>query len=86
MFNFGDGAVAGLVVGERRAERGARRARDHERLVLAPGEGRRGGSVDPDGYRFLDVADPAAMKGGLDEVSLPNFVAAARGRGRALRR
>ncbi len=28
---------------------------------------------------FLDVADPAQMKGGLDEVSLPNFVAAAEG-------
>ena len=45
-----------------------------------------GGSVEPpshatvDGRRhFLDVADPAQMKGGLDEVSLPNFVAAAEG-------
>ncbi len=38
-----------------------------------------GGSADPDGYRFLDVADPASMKGGLDDESLPNFVAAARG-------
>ena len=45
-----------------------------------------GGSVEPashasvDGRRhFLDVADPAGMKGGLDEVSLPNFVAAAEG-------
>ena len=38
-----------------------------------------GGSVDPDGYRYLDVADPAAMKEGLDGDSLPNFVAAARG-------
>ena len=38
-----------------------------------------GGSVDPDGYRFLDVQDPAEMKGGLDQESLPNFVAAARG-------
>jgi 3-oxoacyl-[acyl-carrier-protein] synthase-3 len=36
--------------------------------------------VSPNGgYRFLDVADPASMKGGLDEVSLPNFVAAAQG-------
>ena len=43
--------------------------------VKVPG----GGSVDPGGYRYLDVADPAAMKGGLDRVSLPNFVAAARG-------
>ena len=45
-----------------------------------------GGSVEPashatvDGRRhYLDVADPAQMKGGLDEVSLPNFVAAAKG-------
>jgi 3-oxoacyl-[acyl-carrier-protein] synthase-3 len=39
-----------------------------------------GGSVSPNGgYRFLDVADPTSMKGGLDDVSLPNFVAAARG-------
>jgi len=39
-----------------------------------------GGSVFPNGgYRFLDVADPAQMKQGLDGVSLANFVAAARG-------
>ena len=45
-----------------------------------------GGSVEPAseasvrGRRhYLDVADPADMKGGLDVVSLPNFVAAARG-------
>jgi 3-oxoacyl-[acyl-carrier-protein] synthase-3 len=39
-----------------------------------------GGSVSPNGgYRFLDVADPAEMKQGLDRVSLTNFVAAARG-------
>ena len=31
------------------------------------------------GYRFLDVADPSAMKERLDEVSLPNFVRAAEG-------
>ena len=52
-----------------------------------------GGSVEPAsaesvaGRRhYLDVADPAEMKGGLDEVSLPNFVAAARGARRALGR
>ena len=28
---------------------------------------------------YLDVADPASMKNGLDEVSLANFVGAARG-------
>lgn len=85
MFNFGDGAVAGLLT----------RNAPHELLgchaitdgsfslqVKVPA----GGSVEPAsaasvaGRRhFLDVADPAEMKGGLDEVSLPNFVAAARG-------
>jgi 3-oxoacyl-[acyl-carrier-protein] synthase-3 len=79
MFNFGDGAVAGLLVGEpdRNEVLGAHALTDgsYSLQVKVPG----GGSREPDGYRFLDVADPAAMKGGLDEVSLPNFVAAARG-------
>ena len=85
MFNFGDGAVAGLLT----------RDRGHELLgchaltdgsfslqVKVPA----GGSVEPASVEsvagrrhFLDVADPTQMKGGLDEVSLPNFVAAARG-------
>ena len=39
MFNFGDGAVAGLARRRRRAQRAARLARDHRRLVLAAGEG-----------------------------------------------
>jgi 3-oxoacyl-[acyl-carrier-protein] synthase-3 len=85
MFNFGDGAVAGLLT----------RDGGHELLgchaltdgsfslqVKVPA----GGSVEPASAEsvaarrhFLDVADPAEMKGGLDEVSLPNFVAAARG-------
>jgi 3-oxoacyl-[acyl-carrier-protein] synthase-3 len=45
-----------------------------------------GGAVEPasaesvEGRRhYLDVADPAQMKGGLDDVSLSNFVGAARG-------
>jgi 3-oxoacyl-[acyl-carrier-protein] synthase-3 len=79
MFNFGDGAVAGLLVGEpdRNEVLGAHALTDgsYSLQVKVPG----GGSREPDGYRFLDVADPASMKGGLDEVSLPNFVAAARG-------
>ncbi len=78
MFNFGDGAVAGLLL------------RDHPRnellasyaitdgslslQVKLPGTG----SVDPGGYRHLDVADPAAMKARLDATSLDNFVGAAR--------
>jgi 3-oxoacyl-[acyl-carrier-protein] synthase-3 len=79
MFNFGDGAVAGLLVAEpeRNEVLGAHAITDgsYSLQVKVPG----GGSRDPDGYRFLDVADPASMKGGLDEVSLPNFVAVARG-------
>ena len=40
----------------------------------------RGGSVHvDDGYPFLDVDDPAAMKEQLDESSLRNFVRAADG-------
>jgi 3-oxoacyl-[acyl-carrier-protein] synthase-3 len=79
MFSFGDGAVAGLLQGDadRNEVLGAHAITDgsYSLQVKVPG----GGSVDPDGYRFLDVADPASMKGGLDQVSLPNFVAAARG-------
>lgn len=86
MFNFGDGAVAGLLVAD--ADRNLVLAShaitdgSFALQVKVPA----GGSVEPaslDSVRgrrhFLDVADPAAMKGGLDEVSLPNFVAAARG-------
>ncbi len=86
MFNFGDGAVAGLLV----ADTG-------ENLLLASHavtDGSfalqvkvpAGGSVEPPSLEsvtsrrhFLDVADPASMKNGLDDVSLGNFVAAARG-------
>jgi 3-oxoacyl-[acyl-carrier-protein] synthase-3 len=79
MFNFGDGAVAGLLVADpdRNEVLGAHALTDgsYSLQVKVPG----GGSADPDGYRFLDVADPAVMKDGLDAVSLPNFVAAARG-------
>ena len=79
MFNFGDGAVAGLLIGDpaRNELLGSHAITNgaYSLQVKVPG----GGSVDPDGYRFLDVADPASMKGGLDRESLPNFVAAARG-------
>jgi 3-oxoacyl-[acyl-carrier-protein] synthase-3 len=80
MFSFGDGAVAGLLVGDgdRNEVLGAHAITDgsYSLQVKVPA----GGSVNANGgYRFLDVADPAAMKGGLDDVSLPNFVAAARG-------
>jgi 3-oxoacyl-[acyl-carrier-protein] synthase-3 len=79
MFSFGDGAVAGLLAGDadRNEVLGAHAITDgsYSLQVKVPG----GGSVDPEGYRYLDVADPQSMKGGLDQVSLPNFVAAARG-------
>jgi 3-oxoacyl-[acyl-carrier-protein] synthase-3 len=85
MFNFGDGAVAGLLVRDSGHELlGAHAVTDgsFSLQVKVPA----GGSVEPpslesvNGRRhFLDVADPVQMKGGLDEVSLPNFVAAARG-------
>jgi 3-oxoacyl-[acyl-carrier-protein] synthase-3 len=86
MFNFGDGAVAGLLVADAEAN-----------LVLASHaitDGSfalqvkvpAGGSVEPPSlesvrarHHYLDVADPSTMKNGLDEVSLANFVAAARG-------
>jgi 3-oxoacyl-[acyl-carrier-protein] synthase III len=80
MFNFGDGAVAGLLVKEAEANEllGCHGITDGSLSlqVKVPG----GGSVFPDdGYRFLDVADPAAMKERLDATSLDNFVAAATG-------
>jgi 3-oxoacyl-[acyl-carrier-protein] synthase-3 len=80
MFNFGDGAVAGLLVrdGARNELLGCHGITDgsFSLQVKVPS----GGSVSPNGgYRFLDVADPTQMKEGLDRVSLTNFVAAARG-------
>jgi 3-oxoacyl-[acyl-carrier-protein] synthase-3 len=80
MFNFGDGAVAGLLVkdGGRNELLGCHGITDgsFSLQVKVPS----GGSVSPNGgYRFLDVADPVAMKDGLDRISLKNFVAAARG-------
>ena len=80
MFNFGDGAVAGLLVkdGGRNAILGCHGVTDgsFSLQVKVPS----GGSVSPNGgYRFLDVADPASMKLGLDDVSLANFVRAAEG-------
>ena len=80
MFNFGDGAVAGLLEknGGGNELLGCYGITDgsFSLQVKVPS----GGSVSPNGgYRFLDVADPASMKNGLDVVSLPNFVAAARG-------
>lgn len=86
MFNFGDGAVAGLVTtgAERNLLLGSHAITDGSFAlqVKVPA----GGSVEPASHatvaarrHFLDVADPSAMKNGLDEVSLGNFVRAAEG-------
>ncbi len=78
MFSFGDGAVAGLLVGDgdRNEVLGAYGLTDgsYSLQVKLPG----GGSVERDGYQYLDVTDPGSMKGGLDLVSLPNFVKVAK--------
>jgi 3-oxoacyl-[acyl-carrier-protein] synthase-3 len=80
MFNFGDGAVAGLLVkdGDRNELLGCHGITDGSLSlqVKVPS----GGSVSPNGgYRFLDVDDPREMKDVLDRISLANFVAAAAG-------
>jgi len=65
MFNFGDGAVAGLLVkdGGRNELLGCHGITEGSfslQVKLSSG-----GSVSPNGgYRFLDVEDPAAMKPG----------------------
>jgi 3-oxoacyl-[acyl-carrier-protein] synthase III len=80
MFNFGDGAVAGLLVkdGGRNELLGCYGITDGSLSLQVKVQS--GGSVSPNGgYRFLDVEDPARMKDVLDRVSLGNFVAAAEG-------
>ena len=80
MFNFGDGAAAALLVkdGPRNELLGSHGVTDgslslHVKVA-------RGGSIHmDDGYPFLDVDDPAAMKEQLDQTSLRNFVRAAEG-------
>jgi 3-oxoacyl-[acyl-carrier-protein] synthase-3 len=77
MFNFGDGAVAGLLVkdGERNELLHSYGLTDGSLSlqVKVPS----GGSVSPNGgYRYLDVHDPASMKERLDVTSLDNFVRA----------
>src|SRR5205814_21615 len=78
-FNFGDGAVAGLVAADtpRNELLGAYAITDGSFSLQV--KVARGGSADGGGSPYLDVADPSSMKNGLDDVSLPNFVAAARG-------
>ena len=85
MFNFGDGAVAGLLTRDGGHELCGSHAITDGSFALqvkVPA----GGSVEPASLdsvaarrHFLDVADPAQMKDGLAEVSLANFAGAARG-------
>jgi 3-oxoacyl-[acyl-carrier-protein] synthase III len=79
MFNFGDGAVAGLLAkGAPNALLGCYGVTDGSFSLQVKVNS--GGSVDYRGdERYLDVTDPASMKEGLDAVSLPNFVKAAEG-------
>jgi 3-oxoacyl-[acyl-carrier-protein] synthase-3 len=80
MFTFGDGAVAGLLVRDSAENEllGCHAVTDGSLALQVKVS--RGGSVHAeDGYAFLDVADPQAMKERLDETSLHNFVATAEG-------
>ena len=80
MFNFGDGAVAGLLVknGERNELLGSNGVTDGS-LSLQVKVARGGSVYSNDGYPFLDVLDPTVMKAKLDATSLQNFVRAAEG-------
>lgn len=86
MFNFGDGAVAGLLeagagrnllLGSHAITNGS-----FSLQVKVPAGGSEPAShATVDGRRhFLDVADFAQMKGGLGEVSLPNLSPRRKGR------
>jgi len=80
MFNFGDGAVAGLLVrdGGRNELLGSYGLTDGSLSLQV--KVARGGSVHADdGNPYLDVVDPAAMKEQLDRTSLQNFVRTAEG-------
>lgn len=86
MFNFGDGAVAGLLVKGHPSNEvlGSHMITDGSFAldVMVPA----GGSVEPpsratvEGHRhFLDVSDPEGMRERLDPLTLPNFVAVSEG-------
>jgi 3-oxoacyl-[acyl-carrier-protein] synthase-3 len=80
MFTFGDGAVAGLLARDapRNEVLGCHGITDGS-LSLQVKVAHGGSVAAGDGYPFLDVEDPGAMKERLDEVSLDNFVRAAEG-------
>jgi 3-oxoacyl-[acyl-carrier-protein] synthase III len=82
MFNFGDGAVAALLVRDHPANEvlGSHAITDGSLSLQVKVAA--GGSVNgnANGARsFLDVADPGAMKAQLDSTSLDNFVRVAEG-------
>jgi 3-oxoacyl-[acyl-carrier-protein] synthase-3 len=76
MFNFGDGAVAAIVVREAAGNELLGSAAITDGSLSLHVKVPQGGSVDPqiDGGRFLDVEGLEEMRGRLDEVSLSNFV------------
>lgn len=79
MFNFGDGAVAGLLVKDGGRNELLRSYGLTDGSLSLQVKVPSGGSVSPNGgYRYLDVHDPAAMKERLDVTSLDNFVHASR--------
>ena len=80
MFSFGDGAVAALVAGEPAGNEllGAHAITDGSFSQQVKVAARRLGAI-PTARRSSTSPTPASMKNGLDTVSLPNFVAAARG-------
>ena len=76
MFNFGDGAVAALLVRDHPANEVLASHAITDGSLSLQVKVPAGGSVENgNGARsFLDVADPAAMKERLDATSLVNFV------------
>jgi 3-oxoacyl-[acyl-carrier-protein] synthase III len=79
MFNFGDGAVAALIVRDHADNEvlGSHAITDgsFSLQVKVPG-----GSAEPvSDYRYLDVLDPFEMKERLDPITMRNFLEAAKG-------
>ena len=78
MFNFGDGAVAGLLVKDGRQNELLGCYGDHRRLVLAPGQGALGRQRGSERRLSLPRRGrPGGDEAGARRVSLANFVAAA---------
>jgi 3-oxoacyl-[acyl-carrier-protein] synthase III len=90
MFNFGDGAVAALLVGGEGGSEILASSTQTDGAYSLDVKVPAGGSVEPASVNtvslrrhFLDVADPMSMKERLDPVTVPNFHAVARGALRA---